>query len=482
MSLIKSISGIRGTIGGKPGNNLTPVEIIKFAQAFGSFIIKNGKLGFGNEDNNASKPAVIIGRDSRLSGKMIADLVNGSLASQGIDIIDLGQASTPTVAMAVISEKAQGGIVITASHNPQGWNALKLLGSEGEFLSAEEGAEILALADKLEQNYVEEEAIGTYFFNPYLEWSHIHKIADLPLVDKEAIAARDFKIIIDGINSIGAKVIPHTLEVLGVKKQIIINDSLDGRFTHKPEPLAENLGDIMALVKKEKADLGIVVDPDVDRLALIDENGEMFGEEYTLVAIADYVLVNFDKIEAAYPGLYARATVSNLSSSRALRDISFKHGASYEAAAVGEVNVVRKMKEIKAVIGGEGNGGVIYPALHYGRDALVGTALFLSALALSGKKVSEIRKDLPEYFMVKDKLELGSEIEMKALLADLQTAYAGEQITSIDGVKIDWPDSWVHLRASNTEPIIRIYAEARTKTEAEAKAEEIKSKILAYIK
>lgn len=473
MSIIKSISGIRGTIGGEPGNNLTPVEVIKFSQAFGSFIIKN---------SNRENPLVIIGRDSRLSGKMISDLICGALASQGINIIDIGMAATPTVEMAVISEKAQGGIIITASHNPQDWNALKLLGANGEFLSAAQGEEVLDLADQTQPVFVPEDKIGSYSFNPYLEWNHIHKILELPLVDKEAITQANFKIIIDGINSIGAKAIPHTLDMLGVKQQIIINDSLDGRFAHKPEPLAENLGEIMARVKSEKADLGIVVDPDVDRLALIDENGEMFGEEYTLVAIADYVLANFEKIEATYPNQYQKATVSNLSSSRALRDITSKHGGNYEEAAVGEVNVVNKMKELKAVIGGEGNGGVIYPALHYGRDALVGAALFLSLLAKSGKKVSEIRKDLPEYFMVKDKLELSPDIDVRAILEKLKTIYRGEKITDIDGVKIDWQDSWVHLRASNTEPIIRIYAEAKSKTEAKAKVEEVKSYISAYIK
>lgn len=473
MPIIKSISGIRGTIGGEPGNNLTPVEVIKFSQAFGVFIIKN------SEQEN---PLVIVGRDSRLSGKMISDLICGALTSQGISIIDIGMAATPTVEMAVISEKAQGGIIITASHNPQGWNALKLLGANGEFLSAAQGEEVLVMAEKMQPVFVAEDKIGMYSFNPYLEWGHINKILELPLVDKAAISRADFRVVIDGINSIGAKAIPHTLEMLGVKQQIIINDSLDGRFTHKPEPLPENLGEIMARVKSEKADLGIVVDPDVDRLALIDENGEMFGEEYTLVAIADYVLANFEKIETAYPGQYKKATVSNLSSSRALRDITKKQGGVYEPAAVGEVNVVKKMKELQAVIGGEGNGGVIYPALHYGRDALVGAALFLSLLAKSGKKVSEIRKDLPEYFMVKDKLELSPDIDVKAILEKLKTIYSSEKITDIDGVKIDWEESWVHLRASNTEPIIRIYAEAKTKTEAKAKVEEVKSYISAYIK
>lgn len=473
MSIIKSISGIRGTIGGKPGDNLTPVEVIKFSQAFGAFIIKNSGL---------ENPLVIIGRDSRLSGKMISDLICGALASQGINVIDIGMATTPTVEMAVISERAQGGIIITASHNPQGWNALKLLGSNGEFLSAAEGEEILALAESSQTVYVTEDKIGSYSFNQSLEDNHVNKILKLPLVDKEAITKADLKIVIDGINSIGAKAIPHILEALGVKQWIVINDSLDGRFAHKPEPLWENLGEIMARVKAEKADLGIVVDPDVDRLAFIDENGEMFGEEYTLVVIADYVLANFEKIEAVYPGKYNKATVSNLSSSRALRDVAIKYGGTYEAAAVGEVNVVKKMKDIKAVIGGEGNGGVILPALHYGRDALVGIVLFLSVLAKSGKKVSEIRKELPEYFMVKDKIELSPEIDVEEILEKLKQIYSAEKIIDIDGVKIDWEDSWVHLRVSNTEPIIRIYGEGKTKTEAKTKVEEVKGNISAYIK
>ena len=473
MPIIKSISGIRGTIGGEPGDNLTPVEIIKFSQAFGTFI---------RQEKDVARPLVILGRDSRLSGRMISDLISGILTSQGIDVIDLAQAATPTVAMAVISEKADGAIVITASHNPQGWNALKFLDSNGEFLSAEAGDKILSLAEKEFKSYSLENELGSYSLNPYLEDSHVNKIIDLPLVDKEVISKRDFKIVVDGINSIGAKAIPHTLEMLGVKKQIIINDSLDGRFSHNPEPLAENLNEIMSLVKAEKADLGIVVDPDVDRLAFIDESGEVFGEEYTLVAIADYVLANFSVLDQAYPGKYQKATVSNLSSSRALRDISFKHGAIYDPAAVGEVNVVKKMKDVKAVIGGEGNGGIIYPALHYGRDAMVGVALFLSALALSGKKVSELRSELPTYYMIKDKLTLSPELKVDVILERLKTDYANENTTDIDGLKIDWEDSWLHLRASNTEQIIRIYSEAKTEAEAKTKVEEIKDKILAYIK
>ena len=473
MPLIKSISGIRGTIGGSPGDNLTSVEIIKFSAAFGLFVI--------NQNPNV-KSKIIIGRDSRISGEMVKNLVVGTLLSQGIDIIDLGMSPTPTVEMAVVSQGAQGGIIITASHNPQGWNALKLLGGKGEFLLAEEGAEILTLAEQNNFNYVSEDKIGSYIFNPYLEWDHINKIIALPLIDSEAIRNKDFKIVVDGINSIGGRAIPHILEAFGLKKEILINCLPDGRFAHKPEPLKENLIEIMAVVKSEQADLGIVVDPDVDRLAFIDENGEMFGEEYTLVAIADYVLENFKVIEEAYPGKYKKNSVSNLSSSRALKDITEKHGGIYQAAAVGEVNVVKKMKEAKAVIGGEGNGGVIFPELHYGRDALVGVGLFLTMLAKSGKTVSELRKTLPSYFMVKDKIELTSEIPLVEILEKIKLEYKHEKITDIDGLKIDWADAWVHLRASNTEPIMRIYAEAKTETEAKAKVEELKSKILAYIK
>ncbi|MBN2854199.1 phosphoglucosamine mutase [Patescibacteria group bacterium] len=473
MSIIKSISGIRGTVGGEPGDNLTPVEIIKFSQAFGTFI---------RQEKNLTRPVIVIGRDSRISGKMISDLISGILTSQGIDVIDIGQATTPTVAMAVIFEKADGAIVITASHNPQGWNALKFLGAGGEFISKDAGEKILSLAEEEFKGYVLEEGIGSYSFNPNLEERHIAEIIKLPLVDKEVISKRDFKIVIDGINSVGARAIPNTLEALGVKNKIVINDSLDGHFAHNPEPLAENLSEIMARVKTEKADLGIVVDPDVDRLAFIDEKGEIFGEEYTLVAIADYVLANFSLLNQAYPEKYQKATVSNLSSSRALRDISLKYGVIYEAAAVGEVNVVKKMKELKAVIGGEGNGGIIYPALHYGRDAMVGAALFLSALALSGKKVSELRAELPNYFMVKDKLALSPELKINLILDNLKKEYQRENITDIDGLKIDWDNYWVHLRVSNTEPIIRIYAEAETEAEAKQKVEEIKAKILDYNK
>jgi phosphomannomutase len=473
MPIIKSISGIRGTIGGGLGNNLTPPDILKFACAYGQFI-KGHCLD--------KHPKIIIGRDSRISGEQVKNIVVGSLLSLGLDVVDLGIVATPTVAMAVITQEAQGGIIISASHNPQGWNALKLLNSSGEFLSAQDGASVLTLVDNNNFNFVPEEAVGAYFFNPYLEWDHVHRIEKMPLIEKEVIRKKDFKIIIDGINSIGAKAIPHVLEMLGVERQIVINDQLNGKFAHNPEPLEKNLGEIMKIVKVEKADLGIVVDPDVDRLAFIDENGEMFGEEYTLVAIADYVLANFSQIEKAKPGKYKKAAVSNLSSSRALFDVVKRHGGQYAASAVGEVNVVSKMKEAKAVIGGEGNGGIIFPELHYGRDALIGTALFLSALAKSGKKVSELKQGLPVYFMVKDKLELPKNIDLAVILERIKKEYGKEKITDIDGLKIDWQDSWAHIRASNTETILRIYTEAKIKKIAINIAREIKEKILSYIK
>ena len=472
MPIIKSISGIRGTIGGLPGDNLTPVDILKFACAYGMYI-KNLQA--------TNKPKIVLGRDSRISGESVKSIIVGGLLSLGIDVIDLGMAATPTVAMAVASQEAQGGIIISASHNPQGWNALKLLNSYGEFLSAEAGLNVLSLADEDNFKYVSEDKMGIYIFNPYLEWDHIHKIEKLPLVNRDLVKAQNYKIVVDGINSIGAKAISHVLEMLGVSRQIIINDSLDGRFAHNPEPLEKNLGEIMSRVKEEVADLGIVVDPDVDRLAIIDENGKMIGEEYTLVAISDYVLANFSIFEELYPHKYSLGAVSNFSSSRALRDVVAKYNGKYEASAVGEVNVVSKMKEIKAVIGGEGNGGIIFPELHYGRDALVGVALFLSYLAKSGKKVSRIKKGLPAYFMVKDRLVLDDGINLDIILEKLKEEYKLEKITDIDGIKIDFQDSWAHLRASNTEPILRIYTEARTKLEAQELSNKMKAKVLSYV-
>lgn len=473
MSLIKSISGIRGQIGGQSGENLTPIDVLKFTSAFGVFIKQNYP---------AITPKIVIGRDARISGEMIKNLVAGSLAGLGINVVDMGYTSTPSVEIAVANQEAQGGIIITASHNPQGWNALKLLNAQGEFLTKEDGEKVLEIAEENNFESVVEENLGYYVCDPYLDQEHIKKVLEMPLVDKNLIAAKKFKIVVDGINSVGGVFIPELLKELGVQDVIKLNCEPNGKFAHKPEPLAENLTAIMEMVKKEKADLGIVVDPDVDRLAFIDENGNMFGEEYTLVAVSDYVLENFDLLEKANPGKYKKATVSNLSSSRALKDITEKYNGTYEAVAVGEVNVVSKMKETKAIIGGEGNGGVIFPEVHYGRDALVGVALFLTLLAKKNIKMSELRKVLPEYFMVKDRVDLTPSLDLKKILADIKVEYASEKITDIDGVKIDFTDSWVHLRGSNTEPIIRIYAEAKTLALAEEKVKEIKDKILAYIK
>jgi len=473
MSIIKSISGIRGTIGGQSGENLTPLDILKFSSAYGLFI----KQTYSN-----IKPKIIIGRDARISGEMVKNIVVGSLMGLGINVVDMSLASTPAVEVAVRSQEAQGGIIITASHNPQGWNALKLLNAQGEFLSCEDGEKVLDMAEKNDFESVSEEDLGYYINDPFLNRSHVNEVLAMPLVKKDLIAAKKFKIVVDGINSVGSLVVPSLLYGLGVENIIELNCEPNGKFAHKPEPLAENLQEIMALVKSEKADLGIVVDPDVDRLAFIDENGEMFGEEYTLVAVADYVLANFENINKINPGKYNISSVSNLSSSRALKDITEKYKGKYEAAAVGEVNVVDKMKEVKAVIGGEGNGGVIFPESHYGRDALVGIALFLSSLAEKNIKMSELRKSLPEYFMVKDRIDLSVGLDVKGLLLKIKEEYKSEKITDIDGVKIDWTDSWVHLRASNTEPIIRVYAEAKTLAIADSKVKEIKEKILASIK
>ncbi len=474
MSLIKSISGIRGNIGGQPGENFTPPDILKFALAYGTFVIEN----LPN-----IKHKIVIGRDARISGEMVKNIVVGALTSLGINVLDMGLASTPSVEMAVVSQEAQGGVIISASHNPQGWNALKLLDARGEFLANKEGERILELAERNNDfKFVSEENLGYYTLDAYLDQEHIKKILDLSLVDKKLIAQKKFKIVVDGINSVGGMIVPSLLKELGVEKIIELNCEANGQFAHRPEPIEANLTQIREKVKQEKADLGIVIDPDVDRLAFIDEKGEMFSEEYTIVAIADYVLENFSLIDSANPGKYTKNTVSNLSSSRALKDITEGRGGQYEAAAVGEVNVVTKMKEMKSVIGGEGNGGVIFPELHYGRDALVGIALFLSYLAKKNIKISDLRHEPPEYFMVKDKMDLMPGINIKGLFEQIKAGYKSEKITDIDGVKIDWPDSWVHLRASNTEPIIRIYAEAKTLANAETKVREIKDKILAYIK
>lgn len=459
MSLIKSISGIRGTIGGKPSEGLSPIDIVKFTSAYATCI----RRWRGNDATGR----IVVGRDARLSGPMVEQLVVATLQGMGYDVINIGLASTPTTEIAVTGEKADGGIIITASHNPKQWNALKLLNASGEFLNAAEGAEVLAVADSGDVDFAEVDDLGTVYTNNTYNLRHIGQVLALDLVDVEAIRKADFTVAVDAVNSVGGIVIPQLLRALGVKNIIEVNCEPTGRFAHNPEPIPENLTEIASVVAGSKADVGFVVDPDVDRLAIVMENGEMFVEEYTLVAVADYVLSHT-------PG----ATVSNLSSSRALRDVTRAHGQQYSAAAVGEVNVTTKMKETGAVIGGEGNGGVIYPAAHYGRDALVGVALFLSLLARSGKKVSELKAGYPPYAIAKDKISLTPDIDVDALLEKVKEKYSGEQITDIDGVKIDFADSWVHLRKSNTEPIIRIYSEASTMEEARRLGDSIKEIIV----
>jgi len=452
MTLIKSISGIRGTIGGKPGDNLTPVDAVKFAAAYGSWMRKglNGKNG-----------RVVIGRDARISGEMIQNLVVATLTGLGIDVIDLGLSTTPTVEIAVPLEQADGGIILTASHNPKQWNALKLLNHKGEFLDGRQGALILDLAENEDFDFAEVDELGKVIKKDDYIDIHIKEVLNLALVDAETIRRKKFKIVVDGVNSTGGIAIPKLLKALGVEVVELYCEP-NGHFPHNPEPLKEHLGDICKKVVEEKADFGIVVDPDVDRLAFITEKGEMFGEEYTLVACADYVL-----------GKTSGNTVSNLSSSRALRDITEKHLGTYEASAVGEVNVVAKMKEINAVIGGEGNGGIIYPESHYGRDSLVGSALFLMLLSETGSKVSELRDSYPSYYMSKNKIELTPELDVDQLLEAMANKYKTSEISTIDGVKIDFPHNWVHLRKSNTEPIIRIYTEARSQEEADQLARQI---------
>ena len=450
MTLIKSISGIRGTIGGNTGDNLTPIDAVKFASAYGSFI---------KQQRNKDEYRVVVGRDARLSGEMLQQLVMQTLVGMGIHVIDLDLSTTPTVELAVKLEHADGGIILTASHNPKQWNALKLLDNNGEFLNAEAGAKILELAESADLEFADVDSLGEINRNDAYIDIHIDEVLDLELVDEDAIKKARFKIVVDGVNSTGGIAIPMLLNRLGVHTVKLYCEP-NGKFPHNPEPLKEHLGDICELVKEENADLGIVVDPDVDRLAFIDETGEMFGEEYTLVACADYIL-------SENPG----ATVSNLSSSRALRDVTLKHGGTYHAAAVGEVNVVSKMKEVNAVIGGEGNGGIIYPESHYGRDALVGVALFLTHLAKRKLKVSELRASYPAYFMSKKKIELTPGLDVDGILKNIAEAYKHEEINTIDGVKIDFEKHWVHLRKSNTEPIIRIYTEASTQAEADQVAD-----------
>ncbi len=452
MTLIKSISGIRGTIGGIPGNNLTPLDAVKFAAAYGIWLKSYAKK---------EKVTVVIGRDARLSGEMIQHLVVSTLVGLGVDIIDLGLSTTPTVEIAVPLENADGGIILTASHNPKQWNALKLLNEKGEFLDAEEGAKILEIAENEAFIFSEVDDLGTITINDAYIDIHIDEVLNLPLVDAEVIKAAKFKVVVDGVNSTGGIAIPKLLQELGVEVVKLYCEPT-GHFPHNPEPLKEHLGDICALVVEEKADFGIVVDPDVDRLAFISNTGEMFGEEYTLVACADYVL-----------GKTKGNTVSNLSSTRALRDITEKHGGKYEAAAVGEVNVVAKMKISNAIIGGEGNGGIIYPESHYGRDALVGTALFLMLMAERGGTVAELRNSYPSYFMSKKKIELTPGLDVDGILKSMAESYKNENVNTIDGVKIDFADNWVHLRKSNTEPIIRIYTEAKSQATADALADRI---------
>ena len=452
MTLIKSISGIRGTIGGNVGDNLTPIDAVKFASAYGTWL---------KQQRNKENYRVVVGRDARISGEMIQNLVMNTLVGLGIHVIDLGLSTTPTVEVAVPMEHADGGIILTASHNPKQWNALKLLNAKGEFLSGKEGQLILDIAESDNMQFADVDSLGKITKNEAYIEMHIDEVLNLPLVNKKAIENANFKVVVDGVNSTGGIAIPRLLERLGVHA-VKLYCTPNGQFPHNPEPLKEHLTDLSQMVVKEHADFGIVVDPDVDRLAFVCEDGEMFGEEYTLVACADYVLPKT-------PG----STVSNMSSSRALRDVTESHGQTYEASAVGEVNVVELMKKNNAIIGGEGNGGIIYPELHYGRDALVGVALFLSLLAEKKMSVSELRASYPSYFMSKKKIELTPTLDVDGILEAMKNRYANEEITTIDGVKIDFAENWVHLRKSNTEPIIRIYTEAKSQQEADALADKI---------
>ncbi len=464
MALIKSISGIRGTIGGKPGDGLTPLDVVKFTAAFGTWIKKR---------TSSKKVKVVIGRDARISGPMVNQLVTGTLQGLGIDVIDIGLSTTPTVEIAVPEEKAHGGIIITASHNPKQWNALKLLNEKGEFINEQDGAAVLSIAETDDFAFAEVNALGKVTFIDHYFDQHIAKITALPLVDVAAIKARNFKVVIDCVNSSGGVVLPLLLKALGVEQVIPLYCDPNGEFPHNPEPLPENLQDISKAVVKQKAHLGIVVDPDVDRLAIVCEDGEMFGEEYTLVAVSDLVLKESKK---------AGNTVSNLSSTRALRDITEKAGGQYFASAVGEVNVVNLMKEKKAIIGGEGNGGVIYPELHYGRDALVGIALFLTHLAKFGKSCSMLRATYPDYHISKNKIELTKDINVDNILKGIQQRYKKQPINTVDGVKIEFDKEWVHLRLSNTEHIIRIFSESESETTADNLAKKIMLDIRELIK
>ncbi len=460
MSLIKSISGIRGTIGGRPGDTLNPLDIVKFTTAYATFIRRNG---------SSQSNTIVVGRDARISGEMVKNVVCGTLMGVGYDVINIGLASTPTTELAVAMTGAAGGIIITASHNPRHWNALKLLNSKGEFLTAADGAEVLSIADKEDFEYADVDHLGKYVEDDTFDNRHVDAVMSLQLVDAEAIRNAHFKVAVDSINSVGGIVLPKLLDRLGVE-YTFLNGEANGDFAHNPEPLEKNLTGIMDLVKGGGYDMGIVVDPDVDRLAFISEDGKMFGEEYTLVSVADYVLSHT-------PG----NTVSNLSSTRALRDVTQRHGGVYTAAAVGEVNVTTKMKEVGAVIGGEGNGGVIYPESHYGRDALVGIALFLSSLAQKKTTVSKLRATFPDYYIAKNRIDLQPDTDIDAILAKVKEMYKDEQINDIDGVKIDFPDKWVHLRKSNTEPIIRVYSEASSMEEADELGKKIMSVVNAMV-
>lgn len=450
MTLIKSISGIRGTIGGQAGDTLNPLDIVKFTAAYATFI---------RHSRQSESNTIVVGRDARISGEMVKNIVCGTLMGMGYDVLNIGLATTPTTELAVRMSKAAGGIIITASHNPRHWNALKLLNQEGEFLTKDNGNEVLEIAEKENFEFADVDHLGKYTEDSTFNQRHIESVLALKLVDREAIRNAHFKVAVDAINSVGGIILPELLKALGVE-YTMINGEANGDFAHNPEPLAQNLGGIMSEIGKGGYDLGIVVDPDVDRLAFICEDGKMFGEEYTLVSVADYVLSHTQG-----------NTVSNLSSTRALRDVTEKHGGVYTASAVGEVNVTTKMKEVNAVIGGEGNGGVIYPESHYGRDALVGIALFLSSLAQKGCKVSELRATFPEYFIAKNRIDLTASTDVDAILEQVKEQYgkqADVKVTDIDGVKLDFPDKWVHLRKSNTEPIIRVYSEASTMEEADA--------------
>ena len=450
MTLIKSISGIRGTIGSQPGNNLTPIDIVKFTTAYARFM---------SEKNDGKKLRVVVGRDARISGEMVNDIIEGTLLGCGVDVINVGLCTTPGTEMAVITHKADGGIIITASHNPKQWNALKLLNENGEFLNDAEGKRVLALADDDNFEFPDVDHLGKVISREDFNDTHIAQVLALPLVDVEAVRARKFKVVVDAVNSVGGVVMPKLLRELGCEV-VELNCEPTGHFAHNPEPLPQNLTEISEVIVREGADLGIVVDPDVDRLAFVNEDGTMFVEEYTLVAVADYILSK-----------QVGNTVSNLSSSRALRDVTQSHGGSYSASAVGEVNVVEMMKQTGAIIGGEGNGGVIYPELHYGRDALVGTALFLTYFAQKNMTMTALRATYPAYFASKNKIELTPAIDVDKVLLEMKERYASENVNDIDGVKIDFAESWVHLRKSNTEPIIRIYTEAKTATEADELAQ-----------